>query len=84
MRTARILLLLLVLGGAAAGLATWQPWSGDDAIVDPSQDRAIAEVVGIRTLTEEITIRVQTGPGHGVRQMRRLVPAVDGAVPQDA
>ena len=57
MRTARILLLLLVLGGAAAGLATWQPWSGDDAIVDPSQDRAIAEVVGIRTLTEEITIR---------------------------
>ena len=57
MRTARILLPLLVLGGAAAGLATWQPWSGDDAIVDPSQDRAIAEVVGIRTLTEEITIR---------------------------
>ena len=57
MRTARILLLLLVLGGAAAGLATWQPWSGDDAIVDPSQDRAIAEAVGIRTLTEEITIR---------------------------
>ena len=57
MRTARILLLLLVLGGAAAGLGTWQPWSGDDAIVDPSQDRAIAEAVGIRTLTEEITIR---------------------------
>ena len=57
MRTARILLLLLVLGGAAAGLATWQPWSGDGTIVDPSQDRAIAEAVGIRTLTEEITIR---------------------------
>ena len=57
MRTARILLLLLVLGGAAAGLASWQPWSGDDAIVDPSRDRAIAEAVGIRTLTEEITIR---------------------------
>ncbi|HIM85688.1 MAG TPA: HlyD family efflux transporter periplasmic adaptor subunit [Acidimicrobiia bacterium] len=57
MRTARILLPLLVLGGAAAGLATWQPWSGDGTIVDPSQDRAIAEAVGIRTLTEEITIR---------------------------
>jgi peptidoglycan hydrolase-like protein with peptidoglycan-binding domain len=52
----KILTLLILLGGAAAGLVVWQPWA-DEAPTGPGVDRAIAETVGVRTLTDEITVR---------------------------
>ena len=52
----KILTLLILLGGAAAGLVVWQPWA-DEAPTGSGVDRAIAETVGVRTLTDEITVR---------------------------
>ena len=52
----KILTLLILLGGAAAGLVVWQPWA-DETPTGPSVDRAIAETVSVRTLTDEITVR---------------------------
>ncbi len=52
----KILTLLILLGGAAAGLVVWQPWA-DEAPTGPGVDRAIAETVSVRTLTDEITVR---------------------------
>ena len=52
----KILTLLILFGGAAAGLVAWQPWA-DETPTGPGVDRAIAETVGVRTLTDEITVR---------------------------
>ena len=52
----KILTLLILLGGAAAGLVVWQPWA-DEAPTGPGVDRAIAETGSVRTLTDEITVR---------------------------
>ncbi len=51
------ILVLLVLAGAVAAAVVWQPWADDEVVVDPGVDRAIAESVSVRTLTDEITIR---------------------------
>ena len=48
---------LLVLAGAVAAAVVWQPWADDEVAVDVGVDRAIAESVSVRTLTDEITIR---------------------------
>jgi len=48
---------LLVLAGAVAAAVVWQPWADDELAVDVGVDRAIAESVSVRTLTDEITIR---------------------------
>ena len=52
----KILTLLILVGGAAAGLVVWQPWA-DEAPTGPGVDRAIAETVSVWTLTDEITVR---------------------------
>ena len=48
---------LLVLAGAVAAAVVWQPWADDEVAVDVGVERAIAESVSVRTLTDEITIR---------------------------
>ncbi|MED6328179.1 MAG: Calx-beta domain-containing protein [Actinomycetota bacterium] len=51
------ILALLVLAGVVAAAAVWQPWTDDKVAIDAGVDRAIAESVSIRTLTDEITIQ---------------------------
>ena len=51
----KILVLLVLVGAVAA--AIWRPWEDDTVAIDLGVDRAIAESVSIRTLTDEITIR---------------------------
>ena len=52
----RLLVLLVVVAlGAAVVVAVLRPWASD-GVVDLAVDRAIAERVQIRTLTDEITI----------------------------
>ena len=51
----KILVLLVLVGAVAA--AIWRPWEDDAVAIDLGVDRAIAESVSIRTLTDEITIR---------------------------
>ena len=53
----KILTILILLGGVAAGLLTVRPWDREVESANPGVDRAIAETVTIRTLTDEITIR---------------------------
>jgi len=53
----KTIITLLLLGGLAAVLATVLPGSGGAGSTAPGVDRAIAETVTIRTLTDEITIR---------------------------
>jgi len=53
----KILVILILLGGVAVGLLTVRPWDRGAESADPGVDRAIAETVTIRTLTDEITIR---------------------------
>ena len=53
----KILTILILLGGVAAGLLTVRPWDREVGSANPGVDRAIAETVTIRTLTDEITIR---------------------------
>ena len=53
----KILTILILLGGVAAGLLTVRPWDREVESVNSGVDRAIAETVTIRTLTDEITIR---------------------------
>ncbi len=67
---------LVVLAVVAVGVAYWQPWVDDVAVVDVETDRAIAEVVSVRTLTEEITVR-----GELRRDELQLInSAVDGKI----
>ena len=51
----KILVLLVLVAAVAA--AIWRPWEDDAVAIDLGVDRAIAESVSIRTLTDEITIR---------------------------
>ena len=53
----KTIITLLLLGGLAAVLATVLPGSGGAESTASGVDRAIAETVTIRTLTDEITIR---------------------------
>ena len=46
-----------VVVAAGVAVALWQPWSDEPTIVDDGLDRAIAEVVSVRTLTDEITVQ---------------------------
>ena len=48
-------LLVVVAQGAAVVISVLQPWTSDE-VADSAVDRAIAERVQIRTLTDEITI----------------------------
>ncbi|MBS1264573.1 MAG: Chromosome partition protein Smc [Acidimicrobiaceae bacterium] len=48
---------LLAAAAVVAGLVVWAPWDGSGSDIDPVQDRAIAEAVTTRTLTEELTVR---------------------------
>jgi len=50
-------LALLSAAAVVAGLVVWSPWDDGGVAVDPAQDRAIAEAVTTRTLTEELTVR---------------------------
>ncbi|SVB24910.1 uncharacterized protein METZ01_LOCUS177764, partial [marine metagenome] len=71
----KILILLILLGGAAVGLVAWQPWA-DEAPTGPGVDRAIAETVGVRTLTDEITVRGELRRD----QLQTITSATDGQV----
>ena len=53
----RILVTLVVVAVAVGAVVAWEPWADEAAVVDPGIDRAIAESVAVRTLTDEITIR---------------------------
>ena len=48
---------LVVAAAVVAGLTVWKPWDDSGTTVDPLRDRAIAEAVTTRTLTEELTVR---------------------------
>ncbi|MEE2767609.1 MAG: Calx-beta domain-containing protein [Actinomycetota bacterium] len=50
--------LTVIAVGAGGALLALQPWTSDE-VVDLAVDRAIAERVGVRTLTDEITITGQ-------------------------
>ncbi len=50
-------IILLLVGGLAALLATVLTRSGEAGSTTPGVDRAIAETVTIRTLTDEMTVR---------------------------
>ena len=71
----KILILLILIGGAAVGLVAWQPWA-DEAPTGPGVDRAIAETVGVRTLTDEITVRGELRRD----QLQTITSATDGQV----
>ncbi len=53
----KILITLVVTALAVGAIVAWEPWADEAAVVDPGIDRAIAESVAVRTLTDEITIR---------------------------
>ena len=53
----KILVTLVVVAVAVGAVVAWEPWADEAAVVDPGIDRAIAESVAVRTLTDEITIR---------------------------
>jgi len=67
---------LIVLALVAAGAAYWQPWVDDTVVFDLETDRAIAEVVSIRTLTEEITVRGELRRD----ELQVINSAVDGKI----
>ncbi|MBC8365619.1 MAG: biotin/lipoyl-binding protein [Actinobacteria bacterium] len=67
---------LVVLALAAVGVVVWQPWADDTVVVDVETDRAIAEVVDIRTLTEEITVRGELRRD----ELQVINSAVDGKI----
>ncbi len=69
-------LIGLVWVAAAAAIVVWQPWVQETAVVDPGIDRAIAESVSIRTLTDEITIRGELRRD----ELQVVTAAVDGKV----
>ena len=71
----KILTLLILSGGAAVGLVAWQPWV-DEAPTGPGVDRAIAETVGVRTLTDEITVRGELRRD----QLQTITSATDGQI----
>ncbi len=48
---------LAVAAAVMAALTVWKPWDDSGTAVDPLRDRAIAEAVTTRTLTEELTVR---------------------------
>ncbi len=53
----KILITLVVAAVAVGAIVAWEPWAEEAAVVDLGIDRAIAESVAVRTLTDEITIR---------------------------
>ena len=69
-------LIGLVWVAAAAAIVVWQPWVQETAVVDPGIDRAIAESVSIRTLTDEITIRGELRRD----ELQVVTAALDGKV----
>ena len=72
----RLLVLLVVVAlGAAVVVAVLQPWTADE-FVDLAVDRAIAERVQIRTLTDEITISGEMRRD----ELQTINSAVDGKV----
>ncbi len=70
-----LVLLVVVVLGAAVVLAVLQPWTSDE-VVDLAVDRAIAERVQIRTLTDEITISGEMRRD----ELQTINSAVDGKV----
>ncbi|MEE1564199.1 MAG: Calx-beta domain-containing protein [Acidimicrobiales bacterium] len=72
----RQMTMLLVLALVAVGVALWQPWVDDTLVVDIETDRAIAEVVSVRTLTDEITVRGELRRD----ELQVINSAVDGKI----
>jgi len=70
-----LVLLVMVALGAAVVVAVLQPWTADE-VVDLAVDRAIAERVQIRTLTDEITISGEMRRD----ELQTINSAVDGKV----
>jgi len=70
-----LVLLVVVVLGAAVVIAVLQPWTSDE-VVDLAVDRAIAERVQIRTLTDEITISGEMRRD----ELQTINSAVDGKV----
>lgn len=69
--TSFVILVLL-----AAGLLMWQPWDTNTVEIDLETDRAIAEVVSVRTLTEEITVRGELRRD----ELQAINSAIDGKI----
>ena len=71
-----VVMLAAVAVGAIVATGAWEPWVDDAAVVDPGVDRAIAESVSVRTLTDEITIRGELRRD----ELQVVTAALDGKV----
>ena len=67
---------LAVATACVVAIVMWQPWADDATVVDLGIDRAIAESVSVRTLTDEITIRGELRRD----ELQVVTAAVDGKV----
>ena len=67
---------LAVATACVVAIVMWQPWADDATVVDLGVDRAIAESVSVRTLTDEITIRGELRRD----ELQVVTAAVDGKV----
>ena len=67
---------LAVATAVAVAVVVWQPWADETTVADPGVDRAIAESVSVRTLTDEITIRGELRRD----ELQVVTAAVDGKV----
>ena len=72
----RYLTSFVVLALVGVALAVWQPWADDTVVIDLETDRAIAEVVSVRTLTDEITVRGELRRD----ELQVINSAVDGKI----
>jgi len=70
------LFYLAVATATVVAVVAWQPWADETMVVDPGIDRAIAESVSVRTLTDEITIRGELRRD----ELQVVTAAVDGKV----
>jgi multidrug efflux pump subunit AcrA (membrane-fusion protein) len=70
------LFLLAVATAGVVAIVVWQPWADETTVVDLGIDRAIAESVSVRTLTDEITIRGELRRD----ELQVVTAAVDGKV----
>lgn len=70
------LFYLALATAAVVAVVAWQPWADEKMVVDPGIDRAIAESVSVRTLTDEITIRGELRRD----ELQVVTAAVDGKV----
>ena len=67
---------LAVVTAVVVAVVVWQPWADETTVADPGVDRAIAESVSVRTLTDEITIRGELRRD----ELQVVTAAVDGKI----